>query len=62
MANTMMLDTSDELVELLGGLNEYATAAANASKKSTENIYIEETIEAVENVGRFTEMHGEPFC
>jgi hypothetical protein len=56
------LDNSDELLELLGGLDEYTTAAANASKKSTENVYIEETIEAVENVGRFTDMQGKPFC
>ena len=56
------MDNSDELLELLGGLDEYTTAAVNASKKSTENIYIEETIEATENVGRFTDMYGESFC
>ena len=56
------MDNRDELLELLGSLDEYTTAAANASKTSIENIYIEETIEAVENVGRFTDMHGEPFC
>ena len=56
------MDNSDELLELLGSLDEYTTAAANASKKSTENVYIEETIEAVENVGRFTDMQGKPFC
>ena len=55
------MDNSDELLELLGTLDEYTIAAANASKKSTENIYIEQTIEAVENVGRFTDMHGESF-
>jgi hypothetical protein len=55
------MDNSDELLELLGSLDEYTTAAANASKNSTENTYIEETIEAVENVGRFTDMQGEPF-
>ena len=55
------MDNSDELLELLGTLDEYKTAAANASKKSTASIYIEETIEAVENVGRFTEVHGESF-
>ena len=55
------MDNSDELLELLGTLDEYTTAAANASKKSTESVYIEETIEAVENVGRFTDMHGESF-
>ena len=36
------MDNSDELLELLGSLDEYKTAAANASKKSTENIYIDE--------------------
>ena len=56
------MDNSDELLELLGSLDEYTTAAAHASKKSTENIYIEETIEAVENVGRFTDIRGKPFC
>ena len=55
------MDNSDELLELLGTLDEYNTAAANASKKSTESLYIEETIEAVENVGRFTDMHGKSF-
>ncbi|CAF4014620.1 unnamed protein product [Adineta steineri] len=49
-------DTSDNegLLELLGNLNEYTTAALNSTKKTTEYIYIEETIEAVEKVGRFT--------
>jgi hypothetical protein len=47
-------DDNEDLLELLGNLNEYNVAAANAMKKSTEKIYIEETIEAVENVGRFT--------
>ncbi|CAF1366889.1 unnamed protein product [Adineta steineri] len=49
-------DTSDneDLLELLGNLNEYTTNALNSTKKTTENIYIEETIEAVEKVGRFT--------
>ena len=56
------MDNSDGLLELLGSLDEYTTAAANASKKSTENVYIEETIEAVENVGRFTDMQGKPIC
>ncbi|CAF4277538.1 unnamed protein product, partial [Adineta steineri] len=49
-------DTSDneDLLELLGNLNEYTTNALNSSKKTTESIYIQETIEAVEKVGRFT--------
>ncbi|CAF4243844.1 unnamed protein product, partial [Rotaria sordida] len=47
------MDDSDDLLELLGNLDEYTTAAVNATRKTTENKYIEETIEAVENVGRF---------
>ncbi|CAF1441578.1 unnamed protein product, partial [Adineta steineri] len=49
-------DTNDneDLLELFGSLNEYTTNALNSSKKTTEYIYIEETIEAVEKVGRFT--------
>ena len=42
------IDNSDDLLELLGNLDEYTTAAVNATKKSTENKYIEETIEAHE--------------
>ncbi|CAF4135694.1 unnamed protein product, partial [Adineta steineri] len=49
-------DASDneDLLELLGNLDEYTTNALNSTKKTTEKIYIEETIEAVEKVGRFT--------
>jgi hypothetical protein len=47
-------DNDEDLLELLGDLNEYTAAVANATKKSTDKIYIEETIEAVKNVGRFT--------
>ncbi|CAF4982555.1 unnamed protein product [Rotaria sp. Silwood1] len=55
------MDDSDDLLELLGNLGEYTTAAVDATKKSTENKYIEETVEAVENVGRFnhTNMFGQ---
>ena len=35
---------------------EYTTIGINTTKKSTENQYIEETIETVESVGRFTPM------
>lgn len=49
---------SEDLLELLGHLDEYTTATANAAKKSTEKIYIEETIEAVQNVGRFIHTHS----
>ncbi|CAF3323675.1 unnamed protein product [Rotaria socialis] len=52
------IDDSDQLLELLGNLDEYTTTTANANKKSTENKYIEETIEAVENVGRFSHMNS----
>lgn len=51
------MDDSDDLLELLGSLGEYTVAAANSTKKSTENKYIEETIEAVENVGRFSDTY-----
>ncbi|CAF4581968.1 unnamed protein product, partial [Rotaria socialis] len=46
-------DNSDDLLELLGNLDENTVAMLNATKTSTENRYIEETIEAVKNVGRF---------
>ncbi|CAF4676749.1 unnamed protein product, partial [Rotaria socialis] len=52
------IDNSDQLLELLGNLDEYTATAANANKKSTENKYIEETIEAAENVGRFNHMNS----
>ncbi|CAF3797915.1 unnamed protein product [Rotaria sp. Silwood1] len=53
------MDDSDDLLELLGNINEYTTAAVNTTRKTTKNKYIEETIEAVENVGRFnhTNIH-----
>ncbi|CAF0937589.1 unnamed protein product [Rotaria sordida] len=53
------MDDSDDLLELLGNLDEYTTAAVNTTRKTTENKYIEETIEAVEKVGRFnhTNIH-----
>jgi hypothetical protein len=46
-------DEGDDLLELLGNLDEYTAAAANTSKNSTEDKYIAETVKAVENVGRF---------
>ncbi|CAF4283579.1 unnamed protein product, partial [Adineta steineri] len=51
---------NEDLLELLGNLNEYTTNALNSTKKTTESIYIEETIEAVEKVGRFT--HTQTNC
>ncbi|CAF5039162.1 unnamed protein product [Rotaria sp. Silwood1] len=53
------MDDSDDLLELLGNLDEYTTAAVDATKKSTENKYIEETVEAVENVGRFSHTNND---
>ncbi|CAF4198051.1 unnamed protein product, partial [Rotaria sordida] len=46
------MNDSEDLLELLGNSNEYMTAAMIGTKKSAENKYIEETIEAVESVGR----------
>jgi hypothetical protein len=51
-------DDGNDLLELLGNLDEYTAAAANATKKSAENKYIEETIEAVETVGRFAHINS----
>ncbi|CAF2181151.1 unnamed protein product, partial [Rotaria magnacalcarata] len=45
---------NDDLLELLDNLGDLTINIANASEKSTENKYIEKTIEAVENVGRFS--------
>jgi hypothetical protein len=51
-------DDSDDLLELLGNLDENTVAMLNATKNSTENRYIEETIEAVKNVGRFNSVNS----
>lgn len=53
-------DTSDseDLLELLGNLNDSTTVAMNSAKKTTENVYIEETIEAVDKMGRFSHTHS----
>ncbi|CAF4669565.1 unnamed protein product [Rotaria socialis] len=53
------IDGGDQLLELLENLDKYTTTTANANKKSTENKYIEETIEVVENVGQFSHMNCE---
>ena len=53
------VDENDDLLELIGCLDEYTTIAIIATKKSTETQYIEETIETVENVGRFAPMDRE---
>ncbi|CAF3176819.1 unnamed protein product [Rotaria sp. Silwood2] len=52
------IDDSDDLLELLGNLDENTVAMSNATKNSTENRYIEETIEAVKNVGRFNSVNS----
>lgn len=52
---------NDDLFELLGNLDEYTTAAINATKKSTKDKYIEETIKAVESVGRFSHINGKHY-
>lgn len=52
------MSDSEDLLELLGGLGEHTAAAINATKKTTEEKYIEETIEAVENVGRFSYLNS----
>ncbi len=48
---------SEDLLELLGNLDEYTNGAINATRKTTEDKYIEETIQAVENVGRFSNVN-----
>ncbi|CAF4397211.1 unnamed protein product [Rotaria magnacalcarata] len=50
---------NDDLLELLDNLGDLTINIANASEKSTENKYIEKTIEAVESVGRFSNTGGE---
>ena len=50
-------DESDELLELLGTLDENTVAMFNAAKSLTESKYIEGTIETVKNVGRFNPVH-----
>jgi hypothetical protein len=42
------------LLELLGNFDEYTAATVNATKNSTEDKYIAETVEAVEKGGRFS--------
>ena len=53
-------DTSDskDLLELLGNLNDCTSVAMNSAKKPAENVYIEETIEAVDKMGRFSHTHS----
>ena len=47
------IDDGDDLLDLLGRINDQTITMANTSKNLTEARYIEETIKSVENVGRF---------
>ncbi|CAF3822952.1 unnamed protein product [Rotaria sp. Silwood1] len=51
------MDHSEDLLELIGNIDEYTTAVINVTKRSTEDKYIEEAIEAVESVGRFNHIN-----
>jgi hypothetical protein len=51
------VDDIDDLIQLIGSVDEFTATAINATKKSTENVYIRETVEAVEKVGRFNHMN-----
>ena len=43
---------------MLNNIDEYTTTAINAGKRTTEDEYIQESIEAVEKVGRFSDING----
>jgi hypothetical protein len=51
------VDDIDDLIQLIGSVDEFTATAINATKKSTENVYIRETVEAVDKVGRFNHMN-----
>lgn len=51
-------DDNIELSTLLENLDEYTITAINTSKQTTENEYIEETVDAVEKVGRFNPINS----
>ena len=53
------MDDDEGLSELLDNVGEYTTAAINANKRTTEEQGIQETIEAVEKVGRFNDVTSE---
>lgn len=52
------IDDNEGLLELLSNIDEYTTAAINAGKHTTEEQYVQETIEAVEKVGRFNNLNS----
>ena len=54
------IEDPEDLLELLGQLDERTLVAASA-KDSSEGRYIQETIQAVESVGRFAEKPSEHF-
>ena len=54
------IEDPEDLLELLGQLNERTLLAASA-RDSSEGRYIQETIQAVESVGRFAEKTSEHF-
>ncbi|CAF2509000.1 unnamed protein product [Rotaria sp. Silwood2] len=51
------IDDNEGLSELLNNIDEYTIKAINAGKRTTEDKYIQETIEAVEKVGRFSDIN-----
>ena len=53
-----MDDNNEGLSELLDNIDEYTTAAINANKRTTEEQYIQETIEVVKKVGRFNDVNS----
>ena len=54
-----MVDGNNEgISELLDNIDEYTTAAINANKRTTEEQYVQETIEVVEKVGRFNDVNS----
>ena len=54
-------DDSNDLLELLGNLDDCTAALANDSRESAENKYIEDPIETLESVGRFTNVNGKSY-
>ena len=53
------IDDNEALSNLLKDIDEYSTTAINAEKRTTEEQYIQETIEAVEKIGRFSDINSE---
>lgn len=52
---------SEDLLQLLGSLDECSITTLNSMKKLSESAYIQETIDAVENGGRFSHMSSTYF-